>query len=121
MKNCYKMCFISMFMLAAYPLSALALDEPLPGQSGEGESLLPEDTIETDTASETYGVAGGYVHPYITLAGEWTDTREKLVQEIGEIKLPDTDFSRCMVCITENQGSPYYNNTSQFCGRWFAV
>ena len=65
--------FILMFMLAAYPLSALALDEPLPGQSGEGESLLPEDTIETDTASETYGVAGGYVHPYITLAGEWTD------------------------------------------------
>lgn len=71
MKNCYKIVLI--LILAIYPLSALALEEPLPGQSGGGESLLPEDTIETDTADETYGVAGGYVHPYLTLAGEWTD------------------------------------------------
>ena len=65
-----KYCQYLMFMLlVTYPFSVLALEEPLPGSQSGQESLLPED----DTASEAYGVAGGYVHPYITLAGEWTD------------------------------------------------
>lgn len=56
-------------LLFACPLSALALEEPLPGsQSGGDESLLPEDT-----ASEAFGSAGGYIHPYLTIAGEYTD------------------------------------------------
>ncbi len=56
-------------------VSALAFEEPLPGSSGDsGESLLPEDAIGgSDTASEAYGVAGGYIHPYLTIAGEYTD------------------------------------------------
>lgn len=56
-------------LLTVCPLPALALEGPLPGsQAGGGESLLPEDT-----ASEAFGTAGGYVHPYLTLAGEYTD------------------------------------------------
>jgi len=67
-------CQILIFIaLAAHPFSALALEEPLPGSTGRQESLLPEDDTITDTADEAYGLAGGYVHPYLTLAGEYTD------------------------------------------------
>jgi len=39
------------------------------GQSTEGEdSLLPEEE-----GDELFGTEGGYFHPYVTLAGEWTD------------------------------------------------
>ncbi|MCF8056752.1 MAG: outer membrane beta-barrel protein [Desulfocapsa sp.] len=52
------------------PVTSLALEEPLPGRpaAGQEESLLPEDT-----ASEAYGSEGGYIHPYISLSGEYTD------------------------------------------------
>ena len=61
-----------LFFFVMCPILALALEEPLPGSmsGGEQESLLPEDG---DTASEAYGPAGGYVHPYITIGGEYTD------------------------------------------------
>lgn len=67
MKGCCQV--LILMLVATFPFLALALEEPLPGSPvGQQESLLPEDT-----ASEAYGVAGGYVHPYLTLAGEWTD------------------------------------------------
>ncbi len=68
MKKCYQIFII--FILAWYPFTALALEEPFPGSKAGGaqESLLPENT-----AAEVYGPAGGYIHPYITLAGEYTD------------------------------------------------
>lgn len=90
-----RFCHIAIFIvLAAYPSSALALDKPLPGKqsAGQQESLLPEDSapetnvikiddvvhaeevvLPEDSVYETYGPAGGYIHPYITLAGEYTD------------------------------------------------
>jgi polysaccharide biosynthesis protein VpsM len=67
-----KSIFMSLAMLAfiTCPVAALALEEPLPGRQATGteESLLPEDT-----ASEAFGPAGGYIHPYISLSGEYTD------------------------------------------------
>ncbi len=64
--------FASLTLVAfvACPLAALAFEEPLPGRyaSGPESSLLPEDT-----ASEAYGAEGGYVHPYLSLSGEYTD------------------------------------------------
>lgn len=56
-------------LLVTSPLTALALEEPLPGsQAGGGESLLPEEST-----SEAFGTTGGYIHPYVTIAGEYTD------------------------------------------------
>lgn len=44
-------------------------DVPM-GQSAESEkSLLPEE----DEGGELFGTEGGYFHPYVSLAGEWTD------------------------------------------------
>jgi len=69
MKKCYQILII-LFILAGYPFTAQALEKPLPGvpAGGVSGSLLPENT-----AAEVYGTAGGYIHPYITLAGEYTD------------------------------------------------
>lgn len=57
-------------ILAGYPFTAQALEKPLPGipAGGTQESLLPGNT-----ATELYGRQGGYIHPYLTLAGEYTD------------------------------------------------
>lgn len=47
-----------------------AVDVPM-GQSAGGEdSLLPEDAADDD---DLFGKEGGYFHPYLSLAGEWTD------------------------------------------------
>lgn len=43
-------------------------DIPMGRSAGDEESLLPEE--EDDNL---FGTEGGYFHPYITLAGEWTD------------------------------------------------
>lgn len=50
-----------------------APDMPM-GQSGSGSrSLLPEDDTLSDEG-DLFGVkGGGYFHPYISIAGEWTD------------------------------------------------
>lgn len=68
MKKCYQILII--FILAWYPFTAQALEKPFPGSPAGGtqESLLPGST-----ATEVYGQEGGYIHPYITLAGEYTD------------------------------------------------
>ncbi len=69
MKGLYRT--LTILILATSPVVGFAFEEPLPGRyasDGAQESLLPEDT-----ASDAYGPAGGYVHPYISISGEYTD------------------------------------------------
>ena len=74
--------FFALLTLVAFvacPFAALAaFEEPLPGRhaSGPESSLLPEDT-----ASEAYGSEGGYVHPYLSLSGEYTDNLYNLYRD----------------------------------------
>jgi len=77
-------------VLPVLPVLALASETPLPGRQSadKQESLLPEDTnnikindvvdgdkslLPEDSVLETYGPTGGYLHPYISLIGEYTD------------------------------------------------
>lgn len=43
-------------------------DMPMGQSSGGEETLLPEEE-----EGKLFGTEGGYFHPYVTLAGEWTD------------------------------------------------
>jgi polysaccharide biosynthesis protein VpsM len=53
-------------------VAAAAPDMPM-GQSAEGQpSLLPENAGETNNQN-LFGLEGGYIHPYITIKGEYTD------------------------------------------------
>ena len=45
-------------------------DMPMGQSAGGDDSLLPEDT---EAESDLFGTEGGYFHPYLSLAGEWTD------------------------------------------------
>lgn len=59
-----------------HPISAFSQDETPSGTNKiriddvvEGETVtLPEDSV-----TETYGPTGGYIHPYVSLVGEYTD------------------------------------------------
>jgi hypothetical protein len=46
-------------------------DMPMGQDAGGEDSLLPEGSEADD--SDLFGMRGGYVHPYITFAGEYTD------------------------------------------------
>lgn len=59
-------------------VNKLAVVEKLPdmpmGQATDNVSLLPEDTAGQQTDSDLFGtVGGGYVHPFISISGEYTD------------------------------------------------
>jgi polysaccharide biosynthesis protein VpsM len=45
-------------------------DMPMGQGSGDDVSLLPE---ESGAAGDLYGIEGGYLHPYVSLTGEYTD------------------------------------------------
>lgn len=45
-------------------------DVPMGQAAGGEDSLLPEDAVSED---DLFGTEGGYFHPYLSLAGEWTD------------------------------------------------
>ncbi len=48
-------------------------DMPM-GQSGDNISLLPEDNTAQSTDDDLFGTpGGGYVHPFISIGGEYTD------------------------------------------------
>jgi len=51
-----------------------AQDTPMgQGPSGTSESLLPEDNLQTED-DDLFGTkGGGYVHPFLSIAGEYTD------------------------------------------------
>ena len=54
------------------PGTAASQDMPM-GQGTDGDvSLLPEEA-EFDDDSDLFGMRGGYLHPYITLEGSYTD------------------------------------------------
>lgn len=58
------------------PLQTGATQDVPMGQdpSGATESLLPEDTISTDSDDDLFGTpGGGYVHPFLSISGEYTD------------------------------------------------
>ncbi len=51
-----------------------AQDAPMgQGPSGTSESLLPEDNLQTED-DDLFGTkGGGYIHPFLSVAGEYTD------------------------------------------------
>lgn len=57
---------------AGEPTAGTPADVPM-GQGASGEpSLLPEEGELTD-GSDLFGLRGGYVHPYLSVGGEYTD------------------------------------------------
>ncbi len=73
----------SFFLVAAVmvlPSHAQTLpDMPMGQEAGGGESLLPGGGEDDD--SDLFGIKGGYIHPYITFAGEYTDNLYNLKED----------------------------------------
>jgi len=68
---------------ASPPVSSTATLPDMPmGQSADGQDLLlPEENIPADD-SDLFGMRGGYVHPYITFGGEYTDNLYNVKDDI---------------------------------------